>query len=144
MKLSIRFYISWISSAIVMFALFYFWHGIFLNDLKRIQFPLTWFVSFAALTYLIFGAAIYFLFEARIMKTFRNFFIRGLLCGIIAGFSLFMMATVVNISLTGHLSLQHLLIDCVWQITEQIIGAMVIVVFKIAIHEITPELLDNN
>jgi hypothetical protein len=135
MKFNIRFFLSWIISAVLMFILFYLWHGLFLNDLKRIQFPLSWFISFAALTYLILGAGIYLLFESRPMKHFRNFIVRGVLCGILAGFSLFVMATIVNISLTKHLSVQHLAIDCAWQITEQIIGAMVVVILKIAIQE---------
>lgn len=135
MKTGLRFYLSWILSAIVMFTLFYVWHGIFLNDFKRIQFPLSWFVTFAAFTYLIFGAGIYFLYESRLMKQVRNFIVRGLICGVIAGFSLFMMATIVNISLTRHLSVQHLSIDCIWQITEQTLGAFVVVLFKVIIHE---------
>jgi hypothetical protein len=135
MKLGIRFFLSWIFSAIVMFALFYTWHGIFLNDFKRIQFPLAWFVTFAALTYLIFGAGIYVLFESHLMKKIRNFLVRGLICGVIAGFSLFMIAMIVNISLTRNLSVQHLMMDCIWQMSEQIVGAMVIVLFKIIIHE---------
>jgi len=135
MKLGLRFFLSWICSALVMFSLFYIWHGIFLNDFKRIQFPLPWFVAFAAVTYLLFGAIIYFLYEAEIMKKIRNFFIRGLICGAIAGFTLFMIATIVNISLTKHLSMQHLLMDCIWQISEQIVGAMVVVLFKVFIHE---------
>jgi hypothetical protein len=139
MKLGYRFFLSWISSAVVMFVLFYTWHGIFLNDFKRIQFPLAWFVSFAALTYLIFGAIIYFLYESEIMKRMRNFFARGLVCGAIAGFSLFMIATIVNISLTKHLSMQHLMMDCIWQISEQMMGAMVVVLYKIVIHEPQPE-----
>ena len=138
-KFGIRFFLSWISSALVMFVLFYVWHGVFLNDFKRIQFPLVWFVAFAALTYLIFGAIIYFLYESEIMKRIRNFFVRGIVCGAIAGFSLFMIATIVNISLTKHLSIQHLMMDCIWQISEQIVGAMVIVLFKIVIHEPQPE-----
>lgn len=135
MKVGFRFFLSWIFSAIVMFTLFYVWHGIFLNDFKRIQFPLVWFVTFAAFTYLIFGAGIYLLYESQVMKKIRNFFVRGVVCGVIAGFSLFMIATIVNISLTRHLSMQHLMMDCIWQMTEQIVGAMVIVLFKIVIHE---------
>lgn len=138
MKIGLRFYLSWIISAAVMFMLFYSWHGLFLNDFKRIQFPLSLFVTFAAVTYLIFGAGIYFLFEATVMKKVKNFFARGVVCGLIAGFSLFMVATIVNISLTKHLSAQHLLIDCIWQMSEQVIGSMVIVLLKIFIHE--PEL----
>lgn len=135
MKLGLRFFLSWIFSAIVMFTLFYIWHGVFLNDFKRIQLPLTWFVAFAALTYLLFGAGIYFLYESSFMKKIRNFFVRGILCGTIAGFSLFMIATIVNISLTRHLSVQHLMMDCIWQMSEQIVGTMVIVLFKVVIHE---------
>lgn len=135
MKLGLRFFLSWIFSAIVMFSLFYIWHGIFLNDFKRIQFPLTWFVTFAAFTYLLFGAGIYFLYESHLMKKIRNFLVRGLICGAIAGFSLFMIATIVNISLTRHLSVQHLMMDCIWQMSEQIVGGMVIVLFKVVVHE---------
>jgi hypothetical protein len=135
MKLGLRFFVSWILSAVVMFSLFYVWHGIFLNDFKRIQFPVTWFILFAATTYLIFGACIYLLYESVFFKKISNLFVRGLVCGAIAGVSLFMIATIVNISLTKHLSLQHLMVDCVWQITEQIVGAMVVVVVKGFVHE---------
>ncbi len=135
MKLNVRFFISWIISAIIMFSLFYAWHGIFLNDFKRIQFPLSWFIIFAAVTYLIFGAGIYLLFESQVMLNIRSVFMRGLTCGVIAGFSLFMIATVVNISLTKHLSVQHLMVDCLWQIAEQTVGAMVIVLLKGLIHD---------
>ncbi|MDX2173071.1 MAG: hypothetical protein SFY56_08125 [Bacteroidota bacterium] len=143
MKLTLRFFISWILSALVMFLLFYAWHGIFLNDFKRIKFPVSWFIMFAALTYLIFGVGIFLLFESQIMKNIRNSFMRGLICGVIAGFSLFMVATVVNISLTKHLSMQHLIVDCSWQIAEQTVGAMVVVGLKYLIRDPIPQhLLD--
>lgn len=61
--------------------------------------------------------------------------VRGLICGFISGFSLFMVATIVNLSLTRNLSTQHLIIDCAWQMVEQVFGAMVVVLFKILIHE---------
>lgn len=139
MKITLRFLLSWITSAIVMFTLFFVWHGVFLNDFKRIQFPLTWFVPFAAVTYLLFGAGIYFLYESHLMKKVTNLFTRGVICGLIGGFSLFMMATIVNFSLTRNLSIQHLMMDCVWQMTEQVIGGLVIVLYKIFIHEPHPE-----
>lgn len=135
MKLGVRFYLSWILSAITMFVLFYLWHGVFLNDFKRVQFPISWLITFAVFTYLILGAGTYFLYESRLMKSFRNFILRGIICGGLAGLSLFMIATIVNLSLTRHLSIQHLMIDCTWQIVEQISGSMVIVLFKIFIHE---------
>ena len=61
---------------------------------------------------------------------------------VIAGFSLFMIATVINISLTKHLSMQHLLVDCLWQIAEQTVGAMVIVVLRGFIHDAVPQNAD--
>lgn len=139
MKFGTRFFLSWILSAATMFALFYVWHGVFLNDFKRIQFPLTWFVTFAACTYLIVGAGLYILFESSMMRKISNFVSRGVVCGVMAGFTLFMVATVVHISLTGHLSKQHLLIDCIWQIAEQLAGGMVVVVLKVVIREHQPE-----
>jgi hypothetical protein len=135
MKLGLRFYLSWILSAVTMFTLFYVWHGVFLNDFKRIQFPLSWFMVFAALSYLIFGAGIYFLYESSIMKKIENIYLRGLACGLLSGFCLLMIATVVNISLTKHLSMDHLLVDCIWQMSEQTIGAMVLVALKVFVRE---------
>lgn len=135
MRLGLRFYLSWIFSALVMFVLFYMWHGVFLNDFKRIQFPLTWFVSFAAFTYLIFGALLYFMLESEIARKIRNGFWRALIVGSVAGFTLFMIATIINFSLTRTQSANHLLIDCIWQITEQIVGAMVVAVIRLLVHE---------
>lgn len=139
MKLDLRFFLSWIVSAIVMFSLFYLWHGVFLNDFIRIQFPITLFIIFAAFTYLIFSLAIYALYESVLMKKIKNFFLRGLITGAISGFIFFMIATVVNISLSKHLSMQHLFIDCIWQITEQILGTMFILLFKVLIHDAQTE-----
>jgi hypothetical protein len=138
-KPGLRFFLSWIISAVVMFTLFYLWHGVFLNDFKRIQFPLTWFVTFAAFTYLILGAGLFMLYESRLMRKVRNLFTRGVISGIIAGFALFMIATIVHISLTSQLSMKHLLVDCIWQMSEQVIGAMVVVALKLMIHEPQPE-----
>jgi len=118
-----------------MFALFYIWHGVFLNDFKRIHFPMGWFVAFAAVTYLILGAVIYLVFESELMRKIYNLFIRGLVCGAIAGLALFMITTIINISLTRNQSIEHLLMDCIWQISEQIVGAMVVTLMKIFVNE---------
>jgi len=139
MKFGLRFFLSWLLTSLVMFSLFYVWHGLFLNDFKRIQFPLFWFQVFAAVTYLLFGIALFLLFESHLLKKISNLFLRGLVSGLILGFTAFMVASIVNISLTKHLSMQHLMIDCVWQMVEQVIGAMVIVLLKILIHEPQPE-----
>lgn len=138
MNLGIRFFLSWILTSVTMFSLFYFWHGVILNDFMRLNFPLFWFIIFASITYLLLGAGMYFLFESSLLKYFHNFFIRGIATGLIGGISLFMVVTVVNISLTKHLSFRHLMIDCSWQIAEQTIGAAILVVLKIFIQDKQP------
>ncbi|MBS1651952.1 MAG: hypothetical protein JSU07_08090 [Bacteroidetes bacterium] len=135
MKIGLRFFVSWIGSSILMFSLFYLWHGVFLNDFQRIMFPLTWFIVFAAFTYLILGAVIYFLFESQFLKPIRGDFSRGLLTGIISGFCLFMIVTVLNFSLTKNLKPEHLIIDCIWQMIEQTSGALLILLFKQLIYD---------
>ena len=135
MNFNLRFFTSWISCALVMFSLFYAWHGIFLNDFKRIQFPVGLFVSFAAITYLILSFGIYLIFESSLMKRFRNIFLKGLLVGILSGFTIYIIATIIHISLAKNLNSQHLLMNCSWQIAEQTIGAFVIVIFKVLIRD---------
>ena len=135
MKFGLRFYLSWITAAVIMFVLFYTWHGVFLNDFKRIHFPMGWFVTFAAITYLILGAVIYLVYESELLRKIQNIFIRGLVCGAGSGFALFMVTTIINISLTRNQSIQHLMTDCIWQIFEQIVGAMMLTLLKIFIQE---------
>lgn len=135
MKLSVRFFISWFSSAVVMFLLFYWWHGVFLNDFHRLTFPLNSFLTGAAIVYLVYAAGIYILYESTFLKAVKNFFLRGIFCGLTAGFFLFVIITIFNFSFGGRLSFQYLVIDFLWQITEQIVGAMVIVLCKGFIHE---------
>lgn len=138
MNLGIRFFLSWILTSVIMFSLFYFWHGMVLNDFKRLNFPLFWFIVFASVTYLLLGAGMYFLYESSLLKYFHNFFIRGLITGFIGGICLFMVVTVVNISLTKHLSLRHLMVDCSWQIAEQTIGSFILVILKVFIQDKHP------
>ncbi|HQQ93616.1 MAG TPA: hypothetical protein PLQ93_03605 [Bacteroidia bacterium] len=139
MKIGLRFFLSWLLSSLVMFTLFYLWHGVFLNDFKRLQFPLLWFQLFAAFTYLLFGVGLYFMFESSFFRKVKNLPLRAVFCGTALGFTIFMAASIVNISLTRHLSPQHLMIDAVWQMVEQIVGAMVVVLLKVLIHDTHPE-----
>lgn len=126
MKLNLRFFLSWIFTSVIMFSLFYIWHGFFLNDFKRIQFPYVWFVSFAAFTYLILSFGLVLLFESQFFRKVDNFFFRGIFSGAVVGFSLFMIMTVLHISFTSQFTASYLLIDCAWQVAEQVIGGLVI------------------
>lgn len=140
MKFNLRFFISWILSAVAMFSLFYIWHGYFLNDFKRIEFPYTWFVSFAAFTYLIIAFGLLFIFESSLLRRIENIFMRGIATGASVGFILFMIVTVIHISFTRQLTASYLMIDCLWQVAEQTIGGLIIATCYIFIishdHEI--------
>jgi hypothetical protein len=139
MKLNLRFFAAWILSSIVMFSLFYMWHGFFLNDFKRLNFPIIWFVVFAAVTYLILSFGLIFFFESQLMRKIDNFTFRGVLCGGILGFSLFMIMTVLHISFTQNLSARYLLLDCAWQMAEQISGGIVVALCRIFIPSMEHE-----
>ena len=131
MKLNLRFFISWILASVIMFSLFYMWHGFFLNDFKRIQFPYIWFVSFAAFTYLILSFGLVLLFESHLLRKIDNFFLRGIFSGAAVGFSLFMIMTVLHISFTRQFTASYLLIDCAWQVVEQVVGGVVIATCRV-------------
>jgi hypothetical protein len=131
MKLNLRFFLSWILASVIMFSLFYVWHGFFLNDFKRIQFPYIWFVSFAAFTYLILSFGLVLLFESQLLRKIDNFFLRGIFTGAAVGFSLFMIMTVLHISFTRHFTASYLLVDCAWQVVEQVVGGIVIAICRV-------------
>jgi hypothetical protein len=63
MLYSFRFYVSWIVAAVLMYVAFYFWHGVFLNDLNRISFSKALFLSLAALGYLVISFILYITYE---------------------------------------------------------------------------------
>lgn len=141
MKFNLRFFISWLLAAVIMFTLFYVWHGYFLNDFRRIEFPYVWFVSFAAFTYLIISFGLIVLFNASLFKQIDNFLTRGLLSGAVVGFCLFMIVTVLHISFTKQLTASYLLLDCFWQMIEQAVGGLTVALCHVFIlshdHETT-------
>lgn len=133
---SVRFYISWIVSAILMYAAFYIWHGVFLNDINSITFPKLIFLGLAAIVYLVIAVILYKIFETNLMsKYFYSPMLRGIMSGIILGFFLFAFVTVLGISFTKNHSLTNILVDCVWQIIEQMLGGAIIGLGKIFIFD---------
>lgn len=61
------------------------------------------------------------------------------MAGLIVAVSLFAIMTVLHISFTKNVSSTYLITDFFWQIIEQTIGAMVIVLGKHFIYEPEPE-----
>lgn len=140
MQYSFRFFVSWIVSAIVMYAAFYFWHGVFLNDLNNITFSKALFLLLAALVYLVISYVLYRVYEMRLLNKFvSSTFFRGILSGIILGFILFAIITVLGISFTRHMNMKYMMADCAWQIAEQVLGGLIISLGKGLLFEPTPE-----
>lgn len=145
MLYSFRFYLSWIISAVLMYVAFYFWHGVFLNDLNRISFSKGLFLGLAALVYLVISFILYRTYESKLLaKYITQPILRGVVSGIFLGFILFALVTVLGISFTKDVNLTYIFADCVWQLVEQVIGGLVIGLCKVIIFEPIPELIHRD
>jgi hypothetical protein len=111
------------------------WHGVFLNDFKKINFPLSWLLVFTAIAYITISFILYVVYESRPMKNIYNYFMRGIASGIFVGLIIFIISTVVTISLSKNLSPKHLMLDCAWQIAEQTIGGMAFAFIKMFVPD---------
>src|SRR4051812_44542493 len=113
-----RFLASWLASSIVMFLLFYIWHGMFLTDFSRLTYPKEIFLIFAVLVYLIIGffsaKAIDVKFLAKSFK--RRPFAKGAISGAVLGLVIFIFSTVVGVSFSTGNKLDNLLLDAIWQV----------------------------
>ena len=144
MKYSFRFFISWLSSAIAMYSAFYVWHGLFLNDLDRISFSKPIFLILAALVYLVISFILYKIYESAFLtKKIHPPLLRGLISGFVFGFCLFAFVTVLGISFTKNISMTYILADFGWQISEQVIGGLIIGLGKLIIYEPVHESLHD-
>lgn len=130
-----RFFISWLLSTIVMFGVSYLWHGTVLNDFERLNYPEPIFFSCAAVAYLIIGLALNkahekfkkYVYDKSTLESFKSKpILKGMITGAMCGFSVYIIALVVGISFNYNLSLQNILLDLSWQITEQTIGGLVV------------------
>lgn len=145
MLYSFRFYLSWILAAVFMYVAFYFWHGIFLNDLSRISFPIVLFLGLAALVYLVISFIVYRTYESKFLQKYISQpLLRGVVSGFLIGFILFSLVTVLGISFTKNINFTYIIADCAWQIAEQIIGGLVIGFGKLFIFEPIPELIHRD
>ena len=145
MQYSVRFFISWITSAVLMYAAFYVWHGVFLNDLNRISFSKILFLVLAALVYLVISYVLYRLFETKLLsKYISSPVLKGAVGGVALGFVIFAGVTVLGISFTKHITMEYLVVDCAWQMAEQLIGGIIIGLGRVFIFEPAPEIGHND
>jgi len=135
--LSKRFFISWISTSIVMFILSYAWHGIFLTDYSRLTYPKGVFLTCAAIVYLIIGFVVSKAIDVKqLEKSFkRKPIIRGAISGAACGFMFFLIATVVGVSFSTGSKMENLLLDVCWQILEQTVGGLVVGIVHIFVFD---------
>jgi len=140
-----RFYLSWIISALLMFLLSYVWHGIFLTDLSRLNYPKELFLTFAAFVYLIIGFVITKVTEFKIFhKHFkRKPIFRGLLAGLGCGFALFLISNVVGVSFSTGSRLENMLLDFVWQLIEQGVGGLSVGIIRFLVFEPSTDFEDE-
>jgi membrane protease YdiL (CAAX protease family) len=123
-----RFNISWIGSSLVMFALSYIWHGLFLTDFSRLSYPKELFLVFAAFVYLIIGFVMAKAIDVKLLENHfkRKPIIKGAVTGAALGFTLFIISTVVGVSFSTSSKLENLLLDVCWQVIEQSVGGVAV------------------
>lgn len=118
-----RFVYSWLTCSVIMYGASYAWHGLFLNDLYVLQYPLNIFLSAAIVAYLVIGflitAAIHFLNQK------RSSYLQDLKVGALAGAFIYLIAFVFGLSFHTTLELKSILFDGSWQIVEQSMGGLI-------------------
>ena len=141
--------IGWLVSALGMFGLSYLWHGVFLNDYKRINFPFGMYMLMAAVTYLVIGLV---LSRAFIVKYFdrisRHPLLRGPAIGLFCGIIVFVIATTVQITNPGEYGSivtfntgydpKFFLLDLMWQGLEQSAGGFLVGLVYMFVFEPMP------
>src|SRR4051812_33188452 len=111
MRYTLRFFVSWILSAIAMYTAFYMWHGVALNDFKHIEFSMSLFLMMTAFAYLIISFLLYRIFETKALQFFDNIILRGLIAAVGMGLGLFVVMTVLHIQFTKSMTSTYLMVD---------------------------------
>lgn len=134
-----RFLLSWIFSSLFMFMLAYVWHGLFLNDYERLQYPESVFLIFSSVVYLAIGFVIAKAVDASflIKKFKRKPLIRGVIAGSICGMLLFVVANVIGVSFSAGFQIKALLFDLTWQMIEQTMGGCIVAVVHYTVFDPT-------
>jgi hypothetical protein len=117
------FLISWILGAMSMFGISFLWHGVLLNDLMAIPYPLSFFMGLCAVVYLVVSFVLAFAFEY--LKIEEQHFPKGIGMGSLVGFFLYLIAFTLGVSFQGS-GPEHILVNFIWQMIEQGFGGGVI------------------
>ena len=126
------FLIGWIVSALLMYALFYLFHGILTNDMIKISIPRSVFLTIAGVVYLLLALGMSVLLEASFFKReVKSVYARAFIAGPLTGIFLYSVALIVGISFSAKFTLVHMLVDVGWQVCEQTVGLLVIAFVKV-------------
>lgn len=105
-----------------MYALSYLWHGILLNDLNRLTYPIDTFLLLSALAY--FGIGMLLAVGIQFVDYGKKNYMKGMLLGIPLGTFIYLIAFVFGISFYGTPQLKYIILDLGWQLCEQTIGGL--------------------
>lgn len=112
-----------LSSAVLMFSLSYGWHGVVLNDFRKINYPIEVFLLFLAILYLLLGFIM--ALGLSYIPGKKHSLYSGLGLGIVSGLVIFLIVFVLGTSFSGkELQPLHASIDFIWQIVEQSLGGL--------------------
>lgn len=124
-----RFYIGWILSSILMYLAFYSFHGLLTNDFLKLEHTKTFFFITAAVVYLIVSLGMCLVYNSDTAKKIISApYKRGLAIGTLSALLMYGIAITVGISFSVSRSAINVLVDIIWQLIEQNIGAFIIVV----------------
>lgn len=126
-----------------MFLLSYLLHGVFLNDLQRLSYPLGIFLTGASVVYLLLGfvlAKIYQLIPMHIStkKISHKPILRGIISGVALGFFVYLTALIIGVSFNTSPTALQILFDLSWQIAEQTAGGITVGIVYIWVYEGDP------
>lgn len=117
--------IPWLLASLSMYGLSYLWHGWFLNDLEKLQYPLPMFMGLALIVYLVIGAVMTWALDQ--IDLSKASLIKGFMVGSICGFVLYLVAFTLGVSFSAE-GMEHVIVDFAWQMIEEGIGGALIAV----------------
>lgn len=129
----LRLFISSIIGAGAMLFLFYFWHGMLLNDLRALQYDQNIFIGLLFVLYIFISFALSFVIS--VYNPESNRFFKHISIGIFTGFLIYLTAFVLGVSFGGN-KLEHILLDFSWQMFEQMIGSSIISIYYLISYRI--------
>jgi len=112
----------WAITSVVMFVLSYLWHGLLLNDYVNIKYPMWLYFIMASIVYVVIGFILTYLHQYTSINKVKY---KGLFIGALLGFFIYLIAFVLGVSYNPH-SIEHTVVDFLWQMAEQGIGGMTV------------------